>query len=129
MVYLIFNKGLRGETEHRPSQDSLHVEFNYRRTLIKVNPNGLFEPLLNFLSNVLISLTKPVLASVLILAILVFVSQQQPTGELEFLLPGLWAFLSLQNWQKKCFVKTVRPGTEQGLQRKYLPVMRGKESS
>lgn len=52
MVYLIFNKGLRGESEHRPNQDSLHVEFNYRRTLRKVNPNGLFEALLNFLSNV-----------------------------------------------------------------------------
>lgn len=38
MAYLIFNKGLRGETEHRPRQDSWDAVFIYRRKLRKINP-------------------------------------------------------------------------------------------
>lgn len=76
---LIFNKGLREETEHRPRQDSLHVEFSYRRTLGKANPNGLFKSVLSFSSKCVFQtkgsffyLTKLVLASILILVILIF---------------------------------------------------------
>lgn len=38
-----FNKRLREQTEHRSRQVSLDDEFNYRRTLRKVNANGLFK--------------------------------------------------------------------------------------
>lgn len=54
MGYFIFSKWLREETEHRPRQDSLDVEFNYRTILRKVNPNRLFKAALNFFSNVCI---------------------------------------------------------------------------
>lgn len=39
MIYLIFNKGLREETEHRPRQDSCDAVFIYMRKLRKINPN------------------------------------------------------------------------------------------
>lgn len=47
-----------------------------------------------------------------------FVSQQQPTGELEFLLPGSVLFFHCRTGKNS--EKTVRPGVEKELQRKIL---------
>lgn len=114
LLWSIFKKGLKEETEHRPRQDSLDVEFNYRRTLRKINPNGLLKGVLKFFPNfcnpdwkdlLLICLTKHVLASVLILAILIFVSQQQPSGELGSCFLGSVLFLCCRTGKRNTLWK------------------------
>lgn len=59
---------------------------------------------------------------------LYFASQQQPAGELKFLLPGLCAFLSLQNWQKRRFMQTVGAGAgKRASEKTSCPVCAGKD--